>query len=572
MKQIKLVILFLALGILFVLPKIVWAEQIDNYKVNIVVNADSTILVEERIDYNFGTEQRHGIYRDIPYKYQARGGNYKLEIDSISVTDETGGAINFETSKSGGKLKIKIGDVDIYVTGQKIYTIRYRVKGAINYFADHDELYWNATGNDWPMNIINTEVVVKLNFLNTSSQEITAVCYAGGLGVQDSSNCHFAFGGNGVGFKSGSLYSREGLTVVVGWPKGFTKEPGFLDKVIKRLKDNGVVLMPILVLIFLFWYWKKYGKDPAGRGTIIAEYEPPVGILPGEAGVVYDEKYQTKDLTATIIDLARKGYLRIEEIKKDFLGIKTGKDWKITKIKEWDGERNFEYSVYDSFLQNEVIISKLRSDVTFAKKAKEVKKEIYEAVRSKAWFTKDPEKQRATFVAIGWLFLGLLYFLGGIVLDFGGGIAIGSLVVSGVLFLVFSGMMPKRTQEGVLMKEKLEGFKLFLSVTEKDRVSFHFSPSAHPEKFAEYLPWAIIFGVEKEWAKVFEGIDLPQPDWYVGTWAGNYTALALADSMGSFNNSFSKTAVGSAAAGGRSGLGGGGFSGGGFGGGGGGSW
>ena len=71
---------------------------------------------------------------------------------------------------------------------------------------------------------------------------------------------------------------------------------------------------------------------------------------------------------------------------------------------------------------------------------------------------------------------------------------------------------------------------------------------------------------------MFEGIDWPQPDWYVGTWAGNYTALALADSMGSFNNSFSKTAVGSAAAGGRSGLGGGGFSGGGFGGGGGGSW
>jgi uncharacterized membrane protein len=122
------------------------------------------------------------------------------------------------------------------------------------------------------------------------------------------------------------------------------------------------------------------------------------------------------------------------------------------------------------------------------------------------------------------------------------------------------------------MKERLEGFKMFLSVTEKDRVKFHVSPSAQPEKFADYLPWAIIFGVEKEWAGVFEGIELAQPDWYVGTWSGNFTALALANSLGSFSNSFNKTAVGSTAAGGSSGFGGGGFSGGGFGGGGGGSW
>ncbi|HRY63061.1 MAG TPA: DUF2207 domain-containing protein [Patescibacteria group bacterium] len=573
MKQIKLVILFLALGTLFALPKMVRAEQIDNYNVNIVVNSDSSILVKEIINYDFGTEQRHGIYRDIPYKYQARGGNYKLEINVLSVTDERGGVINFETSRSGGMFKIKIGEANIFVTGQKTYVIKYKVGGAINYFSDHDELYWNVTGNDWQADIMNSAALVSLNGFDANLGKTTAVCYVGTLGVQKNCN-NFSLGEKSARFINANLSAGEGLTIVVGWPKGFTKEPSTSAKIIKKIKDNGIILLPIIIFVFLYLYWRKNGQDPGGRVMIVPEYEAPAGILPAEAGVVYDEKYEAKDLTATIIDLARRGYYKIEETKKEFLGIKTGKDWKLVKLKKWDGERNYEHDLYSALMENvnEINLSKLRNSTTFSVKAKEIRKKIYDDVSLKGWFKSNPEKSRGTFVAIGWVSLLIIYFFGGSFLEISGIIGIISFVLSAILFLVFSHFMPKRTSEGVLMKEKLEGFKLFLSVTEKDRVSFHFSPAAHPEKFAEYLPWAIIFGVEKEWAGVFEGIDLPQPDWYVGSWSGNFTALALADSLGSFGNSFNKTAVGAAAAGGSSGFGGGGFSGGGFGGGGGGSW
>jgi uncharacterized membrane protein YgcG len=226
--------------------------------------------------------------------------------------------------------------------------------------------------------------------------------------------------------------------------------------------------------------------------------------------------------------------------------------------------------------REEILVSDLKQKTTTRVHIKEMKKAVYEAVATKGWFTTDPEKARQKFVGIGIGIMFLLFFFGGVIQVFEfGGILIFSLIVSMFLFFIFGRHMPQKTEVGALMKEKLEGFKMFLSVTEKDRVGFHFSPQAHPEKFAEYLPWAIVFQVEKKWAEVFKGIDLPKPDWYEGNWSGMYSAMILSDALHSFDSNFSKamTAVGaSAAAGGSSGFGGGGFSGGGFGGGGGGSW
>lgn len=209
-------------------------------------------------------------------------------------------------------------------------------------------------------------------------------------------------------------------------------------------------------------------------------------------------------------------------------------------------------------------------------KMKEFKKNIYNSVTLKGWFASNPDKIRGKFSGIGIGILVVIYIFADVfdMVKIGGTFGMLAVGLSAVLFLIFARLMPKKTPEGALLKEKLEGFKMFLTVTEKDRVQFNFSPAKNPEKFAEYLPWAIIFGVEKEWATVFAGIDLPQPEWCEGYWAGNFNALMLSNALSSFNHDFNKslTAAGAAAAGGSSGFGGGGFSGGGFGGGGGGSW
>ena len=568
--------LFLFITILL-LPQMALAEEIFSFTTKIDVWEDSKLLVTERIVYDFGDEQRHGIYREIPYKYKARGGNYNLDIKVLSVTNDEGGDWDYETSRSSGNLKIKIGDADKLVTGKKNYVINYEVGGALNFFDEHDELYWNVTGNDWPVPILYAKADINLP-AKADNEKLQTKCFTGVLGSTQE-NCGIVKNQKQILFQANNLAIGEGLTVVVGWPKGIVKEPSAASKVWKTIKDNLILLLPLVVFIFLYSYWKKHGRDPKGNETVVPEYEPPEGIKPAEAGVVIDEKMDAKDLTAIIIDLARRGYLKIKEIDKKILGISSGNDFEIINLRKEEAslnsyERSLFNALFDDGVKNEIKLSGLKSKSKVSREIKEIKKSIYSRVSKKGWFESNPEKIRAKFLGIGMAVLAFIFFFSGVLSSFSI-MAVIAVLLSAVLFIVFSFIMPKKTLEGVEMKRRLDGFKMFLSVTEKDRVKFHFSPSANPEKFAEYLPWAIIFGVEKEWADVFKGIDMQAPDWYEGNWGAGYNALVLSNSLKSFDSSFSKSmvAAGGGAARGMSGFSsGGGFSGGGFGGGGGGSW
>ncbi|MDD5289993.1 MAG: DUF2207 domain-containing protein [Patescibacteria group bacterium] len=576
MKRI-FIILFL---FVLVFPLATRAEEISSFKVAMEVNPNGKFLVVEKIVYDFGVPmvEKHGIYRDIPYQYKIENKTREIGLKVLSVKDENGASVNYERSTGNGVVRLKIGKANVLVSGLKTYVITYEISDAVNFFDNQDEIYWNVTGNGWEVPIILAEARISAPFFGTEKDKIQAVCYTGVYGAKDK-NCQIGWQGEEIVLTAGSLAASEGLSVAVGWPKGLVKGPSEASILWNKIRQFLPLLFPIIIFIYLYIYWKKHGKDPAGRGTIIPEYEPPKQMLPGEGGVVIDEKMDTRDITATVIDLARRGYFKLAEVEKKVLGIGAGKDWKIIKTKEADANlSDFEKELYDTFLsgRQEVLVSDLKQQTTARQHIKKMKELVYEAVVVKGWFAANPDKARQKFVGIGTaIIIGLFVAGGALGLFQFGAIMIISLIISAALFIIFGKYMPQKTEEGALAKEYLDGFKMFLSVTEKDRVEFHFSPSAHPEKFAEYLPWAIIFGVEKQWAEVFKGIDLPAPDWYEGNWSGMYTAMILSDSLHSFDSNFSKamTAVGaSAAAGGASGFGGGGFSGGGFGGGGGGSW
>lgn len=585
MKKLSIVIFTLALFLS--LPFMAHAEEVNVFSSAITIQFNSSIVVTENIGYDFGILERHGIYRDIPYQYQARGGNYSLDINILSVQDESGAKVNHTESRSGGKLRIKIGDADKMLIGQKNYFIKYEVAGALNYFDDHDELYWNVTGNDWVVNIKKAAASVSLPNLSINQDNLKTACYAGELGSSDQSLCKVTMDQTNkkinFTYTGGTLAPGQGLTLVLSFPKGLVHQPSLGEIILKRITDNLIVFLPLLVLIFLLWYWNKYGRDARGRGTVVPEFGPPEGVLPAEAGVVYDEKMDDKDTAATVIDLARRGYLKLKQSEqKKVLGFNVSGDWSIIKLKPLDEELEvFEHNLLSAFFEGveakkEVVLAQLKRDSHLMMKMKEFKKNIYNSVTLKGWFASNPDKIRGKFSGIGIGILVVIYIFADVfdMVKIGGTFGMLAVGLSAVLFLIFARLMPKKTPEGALLKEKLEGFKMFLAVTEKDRVAFNFSPAKNPEKFAEYLPWAIIFGVEKEWATVFADIDLPQPEWCEGYWAGNFNALMLSNALSSFNHDFNKslTAAGAAAASGGSGLGGGGFSGGGFGGGGGGSW
>lgn len=135
--------------------------------------------------------------------------------------------------------------------------------------------------------------------------------------------------------------------------------------------------------------------------------------------------------------------------------------------------------------------------------------------------------------------------------------------LAGFLSIVF--LNRRRTQKGYEALDHLKGFKLFLEMTDRDRFAFHNAPQKSPEQFMEYLPYAIAFGVEKAWAKVFEGFTIPNPDWYDGGNVSSFSPTNLSSSLGAFSSAFATSSGASASSGGGS-------SGGGAGGGGGGSW
>lgn len=533
---------------------------IPNFESKIRINSDSSILVQEEIE-TFFYVQKHGIYRNIPLSYKDRyGNNFKLRFNLISVTDESGRSLKYQLSRSGGEAKIKIGDPDLLVTGRQVYMISYQVQRAVTYFTDHDELYWNATGTSWEVPIKNSKAEIILP-KTIDESDIKTQCYTGSYGSREE-DCTSSFSDNKAEF-SGQGY----LTVVFGWPKNITTKPSFINNLGWFISDNWMIFIPIIVFLSLLYIWYKNGRDPVGRKTIVPQYEPPDKSLPAIVGVLIDEKVDIKDVSATVIDLAVQGYLKIKEEGEKGLVIKK-KDYSFIQLKDFKADKDisfYEKKILEGIFgdKKEVRLSDLKND--FYQNLNEIKGFLYEDSVKAGYFAKRPDKIRGFYLICGIV----VSVLGGILISFFemALVPVISILASGGIIIIFSFFMPKRTQKGVGSYEYALGFKLYLEKAEKYRLKF----AEKENLFEKYLPYAMIFGVADKWAKAFADIYKNPPSWYEGYGPGQFNAIVFASSLNNFSESTNSTFV-STPSGGGSGFGGGGFSGGGFGGGGGGSW
>jgi uncharacterized membrane protein len=437
----------------------------------------------------------------------------------------------------------------------------------LNYFESHDELYWNVTGNEWKIPVLTSSAAVELPG-DVNGKDIRYKCFTGRYGSTEE-KCSFSIlESNKVKFESDSEFlPYEGLTIVLGWPKGVISQPSVLQRVIWVVQDNFFLFIPIFVFLFTFYYWWSKGRDPKMRETIIAEYEPPDGLSPAEVGAIANDHVRNKDITSELISLAIGGYLKIKQTGKG------RKDYKLIKLKESaDLRDDFDKKLMESLFErgNEVEMKDLENK--FHVHIGTIKNGVYSSITQKKYYARNP--QRARF---GSLFvLGILTFFSSFILGavFASFLLGFSLFVSAVIMIVFSFFMTKKTKKGVRTLEKILGFKDFLRVTEKERLKFHNPPDMVPDLFERFLPYAIVLGVENEWAENFAAIYKQQPDWYEGHEPTTWSAAALASSVSTFSSRSSAVMVSapsSTAAGGGSGFSGGGAGGGG-GGGGGGSW
>jgi hypothetical protein len=227
------------------------AEEIGNFRADLTINKDGTINVKETIDYDFGPLERHGIFRYIPQiKTNSEGKKYLMEISDFSVTDDSGALYQYKITYENGEVELKIGDPDKTITGTHQYIISYKVSGGLTYFSDHDELYWNATGNGWDIPINRVLVNVQLPEI-TDDSAMRMACYTGVEGSKDS-NCSYSLeNGKALFQTSTALSGGEGLTVVYGFPKNIVSvlEPKpytpFWESTI------GVILIFLLILKLL---------------------------------------------------------------------------------------------------------------------------------------------------------------------------------------------------------------------------------------------------------------------------------------------------------------------------------
>ena len=337
MKQKKTLIILGAVALICIFRAgITKAEVIRSFEMSAKIDKSSEVRITEKIIYDFEGALKHGIYRDIPLDYNGSFWLIATPISDVAVTDEFGNAHPFTVLNHEKGKRIKIGDPDKFVRGVKTYVINYTVGGgAVRYFSDHDEFYWNVTGNGWP--VAMQKVDSKIYFpKNQTRADVQDRCYVGVFGSKRSCQRSAALLGTsneiaGYAFEASQLNPTEGLTVVVSLPKGVVDRPSVMRVAWAVFWANKIAFLPFIILITLFLLWWFKGRDPAGKGVIIPEYEPPVGLTPLEIGTIIDDSVNKNDLSAEIIHLAVNGYLQITRVKTGF-----SPDYIFKKIKNAD--------------------------------------------------------------------------------------------------------------------------------------------------------------------------------------------------------------------------------------------
>jgi hypothetical protein len=565
---------------------------IDRFESRLSLQRDGSVVALEAIDADFRADPHHGIYRDITYLLDYDGAHLrKYELSLTSVTSADGRRLPEKTETNGPTTRFRVGDPSVRITGKATYRIAYRIKGALNAFADHDELYWNATGAAWdvPLEVASVTVEAPSDGIDRVS------CFQGRTGSTDP--CDSSFTPTQARFRATrALQPGEQLTIVTGLRKGMVTppEPILVAKgsdVVRLFEVTpGTTSMAIVTLVAvvtgLGTLWWRVGRDRRfvsmhyltqdtaeqrvplfASDSVVVEFEPPEKIRPGQMGLLLDERADTLDVTATIIDLAVRGYLTIKELpKKGWFG---HTDWELDRIKPSDPSLlEYERIVLDGLFSggSPRTLSDLKNK--FYKDLYKAKSALYADGVERRWFPSNPNVVRGVTVALGMLTMfagGALVFV--LASTFGMGLVGLPIILGGVLLTMMSGIMPRRSALGREMMRRSLGFARYMKTAEVQQQAF----AERANIFTNYLPYAIVLKCVDKWAQAFKDIDLQAATagWYVGSTAFNPTSFS--SSVGSFSTSVSSAIASTPGGSGGSGFSGG-SSGGGGGGGGGGGW
>jgi hypothetical protein len=552
-----------------------WARSYHISRFNSVIHVedDGSARIEEQITFAFSGEY-HGIYRDIPVDYPGpSGSNYTLLIKVGAITDDSGAKLKVEKKTSGGFLHLKI-----YVPGAtdatRTVNIEYSVANGTRFFEDHDEFYWNVTGNDWPVRIEQASATIY--FPPETSGKLQAQAFEGVYGSSKHASASVT-GPSASVENSGPLPMRGGLTADIYIEKGVLHQPSGLARFFRFVRSNPVVTLPLWAFAVMFPLWWLKGRDPDPGMSVAPMYEPPEKMGPAEVGTLIDGSVDPRDITSVLIDMAVRGYVKIVETQhKGFLS--STKDYEFHLLKDqgdWKDLTDYERAMLQQvFAGGQVtLLSNLRNH--FYTALPMIKSEIMGALKSKGMYSVDPDSAKG-YWGLGLLLVALPYaalqVMG--VADFLSSVplAIGSGLIALTIIIIVGKQLAATSLKGARTQVQIQGFQEFMNRVDADRLK-----RMPPDTFEKFLPYAMALGVEHHWAKAFEGIIQNPPTWYQGYGPSpSFSTFYFVNSLGSMATTASSTFVSapraSSSGSGWSGGGGGGFSGGGFGGGGGGAF
>jgi hypothetical protein len=582
-------------------------RSFSRYDATYVLTPDGGADVTLDFDFDFADTPGHGPYLTMPVKQAIEGDTAHVRaypVSDVTAQSPTGAPANVYLDRSDYWLGIRIGDEDIGdVSGVHRYVVTYHVDGVVNPGAGaegEDEFYWNVIGLDWVVPLRDVGVVVD----GAGPEVLDTVCVAGYSGSTDPCTAD-SFTGTRATFEQAALEPGQALTVAVAFPANAFPDA---EPIIVAAPKGPFALTPwtggaaLLVAAagsaYAIGRSGRRGRDRAylgltpglapvpgqegqegyaRRAPVAVQFTPPPGVRAGQMGTLVDEVADPRDVTATIIDLAVRGYLRIEEVEPPSSRGRGG-DWNLRFIGGQDaGLRPYERELLDSLFATSLVVSLSGIKTTFAAAMARVQAKLYDEVTHQGWFAANPSRVRTRWLVAGGALLVAGGALGFALAPIGWALVGVGLGLVGVVTMLVARRAPARTAAGTAILAQTLGFRRYLETAEAGQLRFE----EGEDLFSRYLPFAIVFGVAERWAGIFEqlarqGRAVAEPTWYVGpSYHPGYFWLG-ASHFGSTMESFSTVATTSIAAptpgsSGGSGFGGGGAGGGG-GGGGGGGW
>lgn len=478
---------------------------ITDFGSDITIGQDGMLAVVETIKVNF-LQPHHGIYRyvvtELPYD-TSFNREYQVTDGGVYKTDGTQWLYNTSTSQRGF-LEYVIGDPSVLLTGAQTYVIKYQVAGALDESGSTDGLAWHVMGDQWPVGAAHLHATVHAP---AGASEVSGSCLEGT--IASNTGCKATVSGSTVTYSADRvLDAGEDIHVEVGFPRGLipTPHPILSRTLLGYFEINPfTVATAIAVLIagFGFIYWQR-SRTGAGSAPTIVEFSPPQNLRPAQLGLILDEVPDAKDVTATIIDFAARGYLTIQD---------TGDgDWTLYRRAGYEGLQTYEATIFQGLFGSgldTVRISALTGN--FFNTLTRAEDALAADAGQRRWFAGDPRS-----VITAWHFFGGAGVVAGAVLAWwlgsqtGFGLVGLAVAVVGAALIALARSLPRRTSAGIQFLQQTLGFRMYMLTAEKYRQQF----AEHAEIFTQLLPYAIVFGCCDVWAKAFAGLATTPPQWY----------------------------------------------------------